>query len=178
MAYKVKSGDTLSQIAKRMGTTIKALMAANPNIKDANKIRTGQTIKTPTEVIKSGPATAVMSVFGKDVKFKKKDGKYYRVKKDGTLAKNPASGLQAANLANPKSKLVTRSGGTTTTKSKLPKSNNPYAGLTKTEMAKMAMPKKKKSDKKMTIAEMEREMDKRFNERLAQMRKKRQKAKT
>ena len=42
----------------------------------------------------------------------------------------------------------------------------------------MAMPKKKKSDKKMTIAEMEKEMDKRFNERLAQMRKKRQKAKT
>ena len=89
MAYKVKSGDTLSQIAKRMGTTIKALMAANPNIKDANKIRVGQTIKTPTKTIpgKSGTKTATMSVFGKDVNYRMKDGKYYRVKKDGSLAR-------------------------------------------------------------------------------------------
>jgi len=149
MAYKVKSGDTLSQIAKRMGTTIKALMAANPNIKDANKIRVGQTIKTPTKTIpgKSGSKTATMSVFGKDVNYRMKDGKYYRVKKDGSLAKNPVSGLQAANLANPKSPLVKRGGsGSTPSKSvsTLPKSNNPYAGLTKSEMAKMAMKKKKK----------------------------------
>lgn len=131
MAYKVKSGDTLSQIAKRMGTTLKALMAANPNIKDANKIKVGQSIKTPA-------GKTSMSVFGKDVEYKMKGGKYYRVKKDGTLAKNPVSGLQAANLANPKSKLVTRTSG-------LPKSKNPYAGMSKSEMSKMAMPKKKKA---------------------------------
>jgi len=45
--HKVKKGDTLSAIAKRMGTTIKALMAANPSIKNANMIRIGQTIKGP-----------------------------------------------------------------------------------------------------------------------------------
>lgn len=45
--HKVKEGDTLSAIAKRMGTTIKALMAANPSIKNANMIRIGQTIKGP-----------------------------------------------------------------------------------------------------------------------------------
>ena len=45
--HKVKRGDTLSDIAKRMGTTIKALMAANPSIKNANMIRIGQTIKGP-----------------------------------------------------------------------------------------------------------------------------------
>ena len=47
MAYKVKSGDTLSQIAKKNGTTLQALLAANPNIKNANKIRVGQSIKMP-----------------------------------------------------------------------------------------------------------------------------------
>ena len=39
-SHKVKSGDTLSQIAKKHGTTLKALLAANPQIKDANKTGT------------------------------------------------------------------------------------------------------------------------------------------
>ena len=46
-AVKVKSGDTLSQIAKSKGVTLKALMAANPGIKNANEIRVGQSIKMP-----------------------------------------------------------------------------------------------------------------------------------
>ena len=130
MAYKVKSGDTLSQIAKRMGTSLKALMAANPQIKNANKISVGQSIKIP-----EGKTT--MSVYGKNVEYRKKDGKFYRVKKDGTLAKNPVTGLQKANLENPDSPLVTRGKG-------LPKTNDPYAGMSKSEMAAIAMDKKKK----------------------------------
>ena len=51
-SYKIKSGDTLSQIAKRRGTTLKALLAANPSIKNANKIRVGQTIKMSKPVKK------------------------------------------------------------------------------------------------------------------------------
>jgi LysM repeat protein len=47
-AVKVKSGDTLSQIAKSKGVTLKSLMAANPGIKNANMIRVGQSIKMPT----------------------------------------------------------------------------------------------------------------------------------
>ena len=47
MAYKVKKGDTLSQIAKAKGVTLQALLAANPNIKNANQIRVGQSIKMP-----------------------------------------------------------------------------------------------------------------------------------
>ena len=47
---KVKSGDTLSQIAKSKGVTLKALLGANPNIKNANQIRVGQTIKIPTNM--------------------------------------------------------------------------------------------------------------------------------
>jgi|MDSV01.2.fsa_nt_gb hypothetical protein len=44
---KIKSGDTLSQIAKSKGISLKALLSANPNIKNANKIRVGQSIKIP-----------------------------------------------------------------------------------------------------------------------------------
>jgi LysM repeat protein len=46
-SVKVKSGNTLSQIAKSKGITLKALLAANPSIKDANKISIGQNIKIP-----------------------------------------------------------------------------------------------------------------------------------
>lgn len=49
----VKSGDTLSQIAKKYNTSVRQLMAANPGIKNANQIRVGQKIKLPNEV-KSG----------------------------------------------------------------------------------------------------------------------------
>ena len=54
-SYKIKSGDTLSQIAKSKGTTLKALMAANPSIKNANRIRVGQTIKIPSGNKSSNP---------------------------------------------------------------------------------------------------------------------------
>lgn len=50
-SIKVKSGDTLSQIAKKYSTSVRQLMAANPGIKNANQIRVGQTIKLPKEVI-------------------------------------------------------------------------------------------------------------------------------
>lgn len=46
-SMKIKSGDTLSQIAKSKGISLKALLAANPSIKNANKIRVGQSIKVP-----------------------------------------------------------------------------------------------------------------------------------
>lgn len=41
----VKSGDTLSKIAAANGTTVQAIMAANPSIKDPNRIAAGQTVK-------------------------------------------------------------------------------------------------------------------------------------
>ena len=45
--YVVKSGDTLSEIAKRTGTTLKKLKEANPQIKNIHKIFAGQKIKLP-----------------------------------------------------------------------------------------------------------------------------------
>lgn len=50
---KIKSGDTLSAIAKKNNTTVSALMKANPNIKDANKIKAGATINIPKAPAKS-----------------------------------------------------------------------------------------------------------------------------
>lgn len=51
--YTIKSGQTLSSIAKQHGTTVDQIMAMNPSIKDPNKISAGATIRTtpnmPTE---------------------------------------------------------------------------------------------------------------------------------
>ena len=49
-SYKIKSGDTLSEIAKKTGTTLGRLLKANPSIKDPNKIKVGQEIKISEEV--------------------------------------------------------------------------------------------------------------------------------
>jgi len=51
-SYKVKKGDTLSEIARDNGTTVKKLKAANPQIKDLNKIKPGQAIKIPLPKVK------------------------------------------------------------------------------------------------------------------------------
>jgi murein DD-endopeptidase MepM/ murein hydrolase activator NlpD len=47
MSYTVKSGDTLGAIASRHNTTVAAIMAANPQIKNPNAISVGQKITIP-----------------------------------------------------------------------------------------------------------------------------------
>jgi LysM repeat protein len=47
-SYTIKSGDTLSQIAQKQGTTTTALMAANPQITNPDKISAGATINIST----------------------------------------------------------------------------------------------------------------------------------
>jgi len=59
-SYKIKSGDTLSQIARAKGTTVKAIMAANPKIKDANKISAGATLSIPTPKVRGISKTSDM----------------------------------------------------------------------------------------------------------------------
>ena len=49
MTYTVKPGDTLSKIAKRNGVTMAQLMQANPQIKDANKIKVGDVVNVPND---------------------------------------------------------------------------------------------------------------------------------
>lgn len=50
----IKSGDTLSSIAKKNNTTVSAIMKANPSIKDANKIYAGAKISVPSKSKSSG----------------------------------------------------------------------------------------------------------------------------
>lgn len=48
--YTVIKGDTLSAIAKRFGTTVKAIQAANSaTVKDVNKISVGLVLKIPIQ---------------------------------------------------------------------------------------------------------------------------------
>ncbi|EPX59994.1 LysM domain protein [Cystobacter fuscus DSM 2262] len=54
--YQIKWGDTLSGIAKKNGTTVDALMKANPQIKDANKIYAGKALNIPGRVDSFEPA--------------------------------------------------------------------------------------------------------------------------
>lgn len=56
MNYKIKKGDTLSAIAKKYGTTVKAIAKAN-NIKNVNLIYAGKTITIPV----SSPVTQTQS---------------------------------------------------------------------------------------------------------------------
>jgi len=46
-SYSVQAGDTLAGIAERFGLTLEALRRANPQIRDPNRIHTGQTIRLP-----------------------------------------------------------------------------------------------------------------------------------
>lgn len=49
--YVVRSGDRLSTIAGRYGTTTTAILALNPSISDPNEIHTGETIRIPGPVL-------------------------------------------------------------------------------------------------------------------------------
>ncbi len=51
--YTVVSGDTLSRIAARNGVTVKAILAANPQIKNQNAIKIGDQITIPVPVATS-----------------------------------------------------------------------------------------------------------------------------
>jgi LysM repeat protein len=53
----VVQGDTLTKIAIRCGTTVSALLRANPNIKDRNKISPGQKIYLPGALIPGSGST-------------------------------------------------------------------------------------------------------------------------
>jgi len=45
--YTVQSGDTMKKIATRLGITLEALVKANPQVTDINKIYVGQTLNLP-----------------------------------------------------------------------------------------------------------------------------------
>ncbi len=45
--YVIKRGDTMRKIAAKFNTSVEAIMAVNPKIKDASKIQAGQRILIP-----------------------------------------------------------------------------------------------------------------------------------
>ena len=94
--YSVKSGDTLSQIAKREGISLKDVKAANPNIKDLNKIRAGQKIKLPRMVLSKntpykGMTKSEMAALSK-VKKKMAGGMVKKKMAGGVVKKKMAGG--------------------------------------------------------------------------------------
>ena len=97
--YKIKSGDTLSQIAKNKGFTLKQLKAANPKITDMNKIKAGATLQLPYS------ATGLMS----------------RKKDVGTSRRGPYSGMTKAQM----SKMAGKATKKTPTKVAMPKKRPP-----------------------------------------------------
>jgi len=88
-SYKVKKGDTLSEIARDNGTTLKKLKAANPQIKDLNKIKLGQAIKIPMPKVKDrksvyqGMSKSEMKKIS--MPKKKYGGKIYKRKEGGQV---------------------------------------------------------------------------------------------
>ncbi len=47
LTYTIKSGDTLSKIARKFKTTVSKILAVNPQIKNKNLIYAGQTLNIP-----------------------------------------------------------------------------------------------------------------------------------
>lgn len=55
-SYRIERGDTLGEIAHAHGTTVQALMAANPQIRDPDLILAGDTLRLPGEGERTGGA--------------------------------------------------------------------------------------------------------------------------
>ena len=126
-SHKVKSGDSLSKIAKQMGTTLKKLLEAN-NIKpkDANKIRVGQTIKVPKKgfALKSpgiykGMSKSVMAKLHKETQARKAANRKKAskvVKKAGggmtRVGLSPAEMARAGTMSEARRRQYAKKGGT------------------------------------------------------------------
>jgi hypothetical protein len=60
-AYVIAKGDTMSKIAARFGVTLEALLAANPQLKDPNKIVEGDQLTIPVPMPTELPNVVVGS---------------------------------------------------------------------------------------------------------------------
>ena len=96
--YVVQPGDSLSKISKKTNYREAAILAANPGIKDRNRLRAGQKIKLPGAPAASAVAKASVPV-AKDVAAKDVAAKDDAGKDKVKLAAAPAPA--AANTAAP-----------------------------------------------------------------------------
>ncbi len=120
-SVKVKSGNTLSQIAKSKGITLKALLAANPSITNPNKIRVGQSIKIPAAG--KGDVYEGMS---------KKKMASMAMKNGGTPMKKKTKYMAKGGYGTPTKKMKMKAGGASMKKTKYMAKGG--AGMKKTKM--------------------------------------------
>ena len=127
-SVKVKSGNTLSQIAKDKGITLKALLAANPDITNPNKIKIGQMIKIPAKgkggvyegMSKKKMASMAMNQGGasmkKKTKYMAKGGTYgtptkkMKMKVGGASMKKKTKYMAKGGAGMKKTKMMSRGG--------------------------------------------------------------------
>ena len=113
-SYTVKKGDTLSEIARDAGTTLKKLKAANPQIKDLNKIRPGQKIKIPMPKVKDRKSVYQGMTKSEMKKISKQGGgdlKSVDKQKNPGLSKLPTNVRNRMGYAKSGGKVVNRKGG-------------------------------------------------------------------
>ena len=113
-SYTVKKGDTLSEIARDNGTTLKKLKAANPQIKNLNKIKPGQKIKIPMPKVKDRKSVYQGMTKSEMKKISKQGGgnlKAVDKQKNPGLAKLPTNVRNRMGYAKSGGKVVSRKGG-------------------------------------------------------------------
>ena len=113
-SYTVKKGDTLSEIARDNGTTLKKLKAANPKIKDLNKIKPGQKIKIPMPKVKDRKSVYQGMTKSEMKKISKQSGgnlKPVDTQTNPGLAKLPTNVRNRMGYAKSGGKVVSRKGG-------------------------------------------------------------------
>jgi LysM repeat protein len=109
-SMKIKSGDTLSQIAKSKGISLKSLLAANPSIKNANKIRVGQSIKIPGATAGAGakssnPYAGMTKTQMRMMDVKNKDSRKQEAATRGMQAQGKMGGQQTPTKTSKNPKL-------------------------------------------------------------------------
>jgi murein DD-endopeptidase MepM/ murein hydrolase activator NlpD len=101
-SYTIKSGDSLSKIAKKYGISIGKIMAANDKIKSADHIKAGQTITLPEQ--------GIIDRAARYINYRKTDNPYdgYKktTKKSTSTLTNPSDGGKAKLQAEKKSKKI------------------------------------------------------------------------
>ena len=102
---KIKSGDTLSAIAKKNGTTIAKLLAANPNIKNANSIKVGQSLTMPKVAVNNNKTRGGGTYVGRN---QLKDTNPYKDTDMKKLNKKPESTADAMTKAGEERKRIVK----------------------------------------------------------------------
>ena len=161
-SYKIKSGDTVSQIAKRMGVRIQDIVSANPNLKDVNKIRVGQSLNIPAP--KKGGDKGSQGPYGRtsnvEMNMMRGDGKSYT---RGVRAKMKA-GAETSATPKEKAKLGNKLVGSSMSDTKMAQAKKAMMSLPKSKPDMKAKAAKSKAAKSASIKPATKAMNKKLDE--------------